>query len=258
MRALIADLDAEADDIDELIVLDNRGDLELDDSRHRIVRPTTKLRWIGSVNWGLSRAAADGFDLLLVLNSDIRLSMPFVGPMRDSITSNDRVAIAGPCYDDFWPHQRASCIPSQPHLYDPVAAVRNTAFCDGTAWAIDVRASTDIGLLDDETFLWHGYGADLDYSIRARKRGYRVIVTEACYISHLRRASMSAAGQSEERANQEIENGMTSKYGPEWRRLLGLTDAACRSVCGFESRRNWYLPLSSVSPEYATEPNNPQ
>ncbi|MGB3353714.1 MAG: glycosyltransferase [Mycobacterium sp.] len=240
--ALLSDLAAEKSHTAQVTVLDNRGDLTFESGPNfTVLKSPTNLRWIGSVNWAIGNAIAKGFDVVVVLNSDIRLSLRFVHEISLAAVINEGVAVAAPCYDDFWPHQHATATPACARDYRPVQAVRKVPFCDGTAIAFNVTAAADIGPLDNTNFNWHGYGADLDYSIRARRRGYRVIVTESCFVSHARRASMEDSGQSEQDAVAEVETGMAAKHGPGWRILLGLDEAALRTPSEPVQRSGWYL-----------------
>ena len=209
-------------------VVDNLGDYAGSRTGVRIVRPGSNLRWIGTVNWALREAAGDNMAVCVVLNSDVRLTNPFLDGLVAAVDDNDGVAIAAPCYDDYWPHQHAHHIPSRAVDYLARSAVRPVPFCDGAAIAFDVDAIAAIGELDVQTFDWHGYGADIDIAIRARRAGYRVLVTESCYVSHSRHASTPNPGVDVRRPRDEIEHGLTAKYGPDWRELVSLPSACLR------------------------------
>ena len=211
-----------------ITVFDNLGDFTQRRANVEVVRSLSNLRWIGTVNWALERAAVDGVDVCVVLNSDVRLSRPFLAPLVAAV-AGDRVAIAAPCYDDYWPHQHATPIPPSAADYVAKDVVRDVPFCDGAAVAFDLPASARIGRLDVQTFDVHGYGADLDIAIRSRRAGYRVVVTESCYVSHSRHGSMPQPGVDVRAPREEIERGMTAKYGPSWRELVDLPGSSLRA-----------------------------
>lgn len=208
-----------------IIVVDNLGDYEprRSDSRLEVHRPGENLRWIGATNWALGEAQHGGADICLVLNNDTRLSRDFVHRVALTFDECEQVALAAPCYDDFWLHQRARAIPPVAADYAEVHAYRQVPFCDGTALAFSVKAVAHLGVLDTVAFPQHGYGADIDLALRARAAGWRCVVTESAYVHHLRRGTMDLvpdAGSEQNRA--EILTGMDSIWGPGWRARAGL------------------------------------
>lgn len=230
VNALLGDLTADRSTArPRITVVDNLGDVDGVPAGVRVVRPERNLRWIGTVNWALEDAARNGSAVCVILNSDIRLSNPFLDGLVAAITDNADVAIAAPCYDDYWPHQHARDIPDVPTDFVATDVVREAPFCDGAAIGFSTAAVAAIGVLDMATFSWHGYGADIDIALRSRRAGYRVLVTEACYVSHSRHGSMPEPGVDVRRPREEIEQGLTAKYGPDWRRLVGLPDSSLRA-----------------------------
>lgn len=212
-----------------IVVVDNRGDymLATDDPRVSVHRPGENLKWLGTVNWALDNATAAGVDICLVLNNDTRLSRGYVAAVIRTFTDRDDVGVAAAVYDDFWLHMRATTVPEDAEAYVPVAAYRDVPFCDGTGIAFSVAAAKAVGRLDAVAFPEHGYGADLDYAIRAHRAGYRCVVTEGAYLSHLRRGTMDAIPEETgERHRHEILTGLDGLYGPDWRPLVGLGPGA--------------------------------
>ncbi|OZD53583.1 hypothetical protein CH268_27215 [Rhodococcus sp. 06-1460-1B] len=240
LEKLVADLVRDRADYDRLLVIDNLGDPNIEALGVATVREPTNLRWIGSVNWALAYAVREGFEVLVVLNSDVRISIGFVEGLAKCFHADSDVAVTAPLYDDFWPHQRANSIPKAAALYQPNDTLCKVKFVDGTALAFSVPLATCVGLLDSRSFDWHGYGADLDYCVRVRQMGLSVAITGSSYLSHVRRASMDAALQDETLAVQEVKTGMEAKYGPSWRRLIGLNPAAFEDEAGRVAEWSWY------------------
>lgn len=211
----------------QIVVVDNGGDYELGvaDDRVTVFRPGTNLRWIGATNWALRTAIEAHLGVVAVLNNDTRLSRNFlnglVEPFGDAAQSAD-VAVVAACYDDFWLHQRAAEIPDSAADYVPVDHYREVGFCDGTALAFSVPRIAEIGVLDTEAFPGHGYGSDIDLAIRSRAAGLRCLVTEGAFVSHLRRQTMKAVGQTAEQNRAEILTGLDGKWGEGWRAKVGL------------------------------------
>lgn len=225
-----------------IVVVDNGGDyvVPVAGSGISVHRPGENLRWIGSANWALRTAVTDGFDAAVVLNNDIRLSTGFLAALVAPIQEDEKVAVAAACYDDFWLHQRAQLIPETAFDYRSKNRIRDVPFCDGTAIAFAAPAIVELGALDTVAFPRHGYGSDIDLAIRVRAAGLRCVVTERAYVSHLRRATMNRTGQTSEGNRAEILDGMTSKWGPDWRAEVGLGPNAFPPH-NTGSGSSWYL-----------------
>ena len=236
---VLADLARDPVDGARVVVVDNRGDYEHPGAE--VVRPGRNLKWLGTVNWALDTATAAGDEVCVVLNNDTRLSRGYLAAVVRTFAACDDVAVAAGVYDDFWLHQRALTVPATAADYEPVDAYRSVPFCDGTGIAFSVAAAARIGRLDAVAFPEQGYGADLDYAIRARRAGYRCVVTEGAYLSHLRRGTMDGVPEETgEFHRHEILTGMESLYGDAWRPLLGLGPGAFPPH-NTGSGASWYL-----------------
>ncbi len=244
--AVVRDLLRDSADLlpnSRIVVIDNRGDYvaESTDDRVWVHRPGTNLKWIGSANWALDVALDHGDSTCLVLNNDTRLSPDFAYWLASAFSDCTDVAVAAACYDDFWLHQRAHVIPDEAVDYRPVRAYRDVPFCDGTAIAVSTEAAKRMGTLDQEAFPQQGYGADIDYALRARALGLRCVVSDAAYVHHLRRGTMRLIPEETgELHRNEILTGLDAKWGPEWRALAGLgPDSFPPHNTG--SAASWYL-----------------
>ena len=226
-----------------MVVVDNGDDYELPEwagavTRHR---PGRNLRWIGTANWAMATAVDEQLDACVVLNNDTRFSRHFLSALLAPLSRTGDIAVAAACYDDFWLHQRATAIPATAAQYQPSSVLRDVRFCDGTAIAFSVRAIAELGQLDTEAFPRHGYGSDIDFALRVRTAGWRCVVTEAAYVAHLRRATMTRTGQSAELNRAEILTGLDAKWGDRWRALAGLGPGAFPPH-NTGSADSWYLP----------------
>ena len=212
-----------------IVVVDNKGDYQLPETRAALSvhRPGSNTRWIGAANWGLRAALEADDDIFVVLNNDTRLSRDFVYWLGLSLVENDGAALAASCYDDFWLHQRVWAPQANAIEFQPRRAYRSVPFCDGTALAFRMDHVRTLGILDEATFPRHGYGADVDFALRARAAGLRALVTESAYLSHLRRGTMDRLpGETSKVAIAEIVTGLNALWGDRWREAAGLTDLA--------------------------------
>jgi len=241
--AVVRDLCRDGSDRDpaiRIVVVDNAGDYVLPEGNITVYRPGRNLRWIGATNWALETAFREGIEVCIVLNNDTRLSPGFLDGLLAPFGVASDIAIAAPCYDDFWLHQRAHTIPSSAADYVPRDVLRSVDFCDGTAIAFAVPAVAELGGLDEVAFPGHGYGADIDLAIRLRKAGLRCVVTEGAYVSHLRRQTMAQTGQPSEGNRAEILDGLTAKWGDGWRKSVGLGPESFPAH-NTGSGASWYL-----------------
>ena len=245
-HAVVADLLRDSADLlpnGRIVVIDNRGDYvaAATDDRLSLYRPESNLKWIGSANWALDSALEQGEATCLVLNNDTRLSPDFAYWLASAFSDCTDVAVAAACYDDFWLHQRAHVIPDEAVDYQTVRAYRQVPFCDGTAIAFSTEAAKLLGGLDQEAFPAQGYGADIDYALRARAHGLRCLVSDAAYVHHVRRGTMQLIPEETGEAHRhEILTGLDAKWGTGWRERAGLSlDSFPAHNTG--SAASWYL-----------------
>lgn len=239
---LLADLDREAA-ICDVVVVDNKGDYQPAGSEE-VLRPGRNLGWAGGTNFG-SRQGGAGYGHLLWLNNDTRLSRHFVRGLLEAAVIT-RAGVTAPFYDCHWVHQR--------DLSSPVADYRPTRkhyrapFVDGTCMLVTRRTVERIGLLDDATFAPLGWGAEIDYCLRARQAGLEVVATRQAFLHHLRAVTAldMFAGQFErysEQAHPRSLDGMTKKWGPDWTQRAGIAPGTFQTGPLAESERIYSLPI---------------
>ena len=228
-----------------LVVVDNQGDYVLPGwaAGVEVVRTGENLRWIGTANWAFREAQERGDEVVVLLNNDTRLSRGFLRGLVRAV--GDDVAIAAACYDDFWLHQRAAKVPVDAEAYVPRDVVRDVPFCDGTAIAFAMKAVSGVGPMDTDAFPQHGYGADVDWALRARRAGWRCVVTERAYVHHLRRVTMTRVGRTAEDNRGEILTGLNRLYGDAWRAEAGLGPGAFPAH-NTGSAIDWYADPDAV------------
>ena len=216
-EALLGDVRAE-DDLVEVLVVDNGGDY-LATGAETVLRPGRNLGWSGGGNHGLAHAAAAGHELLVLLNNDTRLSPGFFAGLREAWRETGAGLLA-PVFNDVWPqHVTEHAGPAA--AFQPVARHRDAAFLDGTCLAIPRLTYHRQGGLDAARFGGFGWGAEVDYSVRVRRAGLALCITERAFLTHLRHATARAVSPDCERiASKEMDLGMRAKWGANWTKLL--------------------------------------
>jgi GT2 family glycosyltransferase len=223
---LMSDVERDRDLLDVLIV-DNGGDY-VPQGREHVLRPGRNLRWLRGSNLGLRAAQASGrYDAYVLLNNDTRLSPGFFRELVAAWRSLPRAGVLAPLYDDCYPQQRSAYV-GPAGRYQPIRAHRTANFVDGTCMLLPDASLRRLGFLDEQTFGGSGWGADVDYCLRARRAGLRVYVTERAYLNHLREQTVKAVTDDyagyKDQAHREMETNMAAKWGPAWRAVVGAPE----------------------------------
>lgn len=221
-NAVVGDLlDDPQDAPFDIHVVDNKGDYSNDNPRVHVYQMTRNLGWLCGVNFGISITLDQGYDDIIFMDNDVRLSPKFVSNMIWTKNIYGKVVLA-PSYDDVWQQQYLAG--GSAGSYVPTSNVRrNVSFVDGTCQMFDadtfqlIAASGDGNWLDERYFTQHGWGADFDLGIRCKEAGVEIIVTEGSYLNHLRGATNKSIKKNyEEAASKEMNGGLNEKYGPDW------------------------------------------
>jgi GT2 family glycosyltransferase len=212
-RAVVSESMRESSAIDVLVV-DNGGDYEAI-ANEEVLRPGENLGWLRACNLGMRMACERGCRSVILLNNDTRLSQGFFAGLLDASRHRPN-AILAPLYDD-------EAVPAQQFAsrapgYSNEGIIADVLSVDGTCMLIPTRLIDSLGFFDERHFGRRGWGADVDYCLRARREGFGVAVTRASFLTHARGATAHTIGDSYERfAKAEMEIGLTIKYGRHWR-----------------------------------------
>ena len=220
---LLGDLARESGLVD-VIVVDNRGDYRTF-AGETVIRPSSNLGWAEGTNRGTRDGARPHHAGYLWLNNDTRISAGFVAGLLRCWRETG-AALVGPVYDCHWEHQRLRK-PTSVERYEPVPVHHSAPFIDGTAVFVPATTVEAIGLLDAATFAPVGWGAEIDYSLRARDAGLELAVTRLSYLHHEKSATgrtVFEGGLAEyaERGFPVAMEGLERKWGPDWRRRAGI------------------------------------
>jgi GT2 family glycosyltransferase len=227
---LLADLWRERSLVD-VVVVDNGGDYPLT-GHEVVVRPGKNLGWAGATNYGTEAKMSSEYAGALWLNNDTRLAEGFVGGLVRAWQDTD-AGLVGPFYDCYWSHQRLRR-PVPVHVYRPRRRHFRAPFLDGTCMFVPTATIDAIGLLDAATFSPIGWGAEIDYSLRARSAGFELAATRLSYLHH----EKSVTGKRlydgglrgyAERGYPVLMNGMREKWGENWRAVAGIKDGSSQT-----------------------------
>lgn len=170
-----------------------------------VIRLGRNAGFSGGVNAGISAGLERGAGAVLLLNNDMVVEPGFLDPLVDAAAQPgvaaacsqilfadppDRVWYAGASFRPRRGHHGRNVGFGKAPL--PAASLPYQVDCAcGGAMLIPRAAIDEVGLFDEGLF---AYREDLDWSLRARERGRRVVVVPASKVRH--RVSASTGGES--------------------------------------------------------------
>ena len=125
----------------------------------RYIYSPVNLRFAGGNNLAIKQAMAEGFDYVLLLNNDTVVDRSFLKFWVEAI-------------------QAFGIGQKDDGQFDKVKEV---SFLNGACLLIKAEVVAKIGMLDEDYFL---YGEDVDFCLRARKAGYRLVYEPRAKIWH--------------------------------------------------------------------------
>ena len=172
----------------------------------------------GGVNAGADAALGDGADAVLLLNNDATVEPGFLEPLVDVAcaegvgaacaqildSATGRIWYAGARYDPRRGHQGRHTGYGDPPLSPSTPPYETERACGG-AMLIPRAALEEVGPLDETLF---AYAEDVDWSMRARRAGLRILVVPASVVHHRVSASTGGAA-SPDSLYYALRNGLT-------------------------------------------------
>ena len=170
----------------------------------RVIRLGRNTGFSGGVNVGIAAGVEGGADAVLLLNNDMVVEPGFLHPLvaaalEPGVAAACSQIVFGDGSERVW-YAGASFHPRRGHHgrnigygEPPIPASRPAYAVDcacGGAMLIPRAALDDVGLFDDRLF---AYREDLDWSLRARACGQRVLVVPASVVRHAVSASSGGA-----------------------------------------------------------------
>jgi GT2 family glycosyltransferase len=169
----------------------------------RLVRLDENRGFAGGVNVGVAAALEDGADAVLLLNNDATAEPGFLEPLVEALADDvgaacaqildavtGRIWYAGASYDPARGHQGRHTGFGSPPLPPGTRPYETERACGG-AMLIPRAALDAVGPLDESLF---AYAEDVDWSLRARAAGLRIVVVPASVVRH--RVSAATGGAS--------------------------------------------------------------
>ena len=160
-----------------------------------VLETGANLGFTGGNNIGLKHVLGTSADCVLILNNDTQVDPDFLGRLVQDLHSHgsrtilgaitlsnehrDRVLFGGGFWDPGTLHFRWLQETIDSKLY--AAETLETDYIQGSAMLIPTPALRDVGLLDDRYFLTY---EDTDWCYRARKLGYRILLSTRARVWH--------------------------------------------------------------------------
>lgn len=164
-----------------------------------IIRSAENLGFAGGNNVALRRALADGDEMAYFLNPDTRAEPDFLHEARVAAESDSTIALVqslvlrdgedeivntfGNAFHflGFGYAAGDGMAANTPKAMERLRGVCDTTVASGAACLARLSVLAEIGLFDEELFLYH---EDVELSLRARLAGYRVVLAPRSRVRH--------------------------------------------------------------------------
>lgn len=187
----------------EIIAVDNASDdasfvlnkIHSDFPRVKILALPRNRGFAGGNNVGINCALENGAEYVILLNNDTVVAPDFATRLVEAAETDEKIGIVGAKIYYFSDKNRIwynggefSWIDGGRHIQDGViddqpndVKIKDTEYATGCILLIKKQAIEKIGLLSENFFMYY---EDIDWSLRARKAGYRTVVAPATHIWH--------------------------------------------------------------------------
>jgi GT2 family glycosyltransferase len=148
------------------------------------------------------------FDAFWLMNSDIMISRVSIDRIKCLLESHEDVGMITPAYNCWMKHCQKQ----------NGSNVREIPILEFTAPVIRKRVIEECGYFD-ERFV-RGYGIEFDYCYRMRQLGMKMYVDDGSSFHHIGHQTINVSGgllAYSEKANFELNQGLSEKYGIAWR-----------------------------------------
>jgi len=157
------------------------------------------LWWSGAINMGIDKAIEVDSKYVLIIDNDTVVDPEFISALVDTAERNPHSITTGKTYQYYDPKRleqagynkrwlRFLTVPAGYGEIDQGQYDRQQDLpCANMNVLINTDIFKDIGMMDAENLPL--YGADQDFALRARKRGYHIIYEPRSMIWHKRRAT---------------------------------------------------------------------
>lgn len=155
----------------------------------KVIKNKENSGFAGGNNIGIDFALKNGADYVLLLNQDTEVEPDFLDKLIEEGEKDEKTGLLSPLI--FWKRNKQVWFSGGRidwlnmktfHQFDLVKGkAQETSFLTGCSLLIKRAVLETIGLLDDNFFL---YWEDVDYSVRAKKAGFKIKVVPKSVIYH--------------------------------------------------------------------------
>jgi GT2 family glycosyltransferase len=184
----------------EVVVVDNNsvdGSFEIAKtgfSKASFIKNEENLGYAAGNNVGIRFALERMADYVLLLNNDTEVEKDFLNKLVEAMEKDEKIGIASPVILDGHDRQvwfsggEISWLRMKTeHKRDVLSKdYRETGFVTGCAMLVKAAVFKEIGLLDEDFFL---YWEDADFSVRVRRAGFKNIVVAGSWIYHFEKSA---------------------------------------------------------------------
>ncbi len=171
-----------------------------------LIQSEKNLGFTGGNNLGIKKAVDMGFSHVLLLNNDTEVDSGFLLEMMSTYGSDPSVGMVQPMIvfmkdpSTIWSaggewkpsFSRAITLGDRKKINSYSIDQTDLGWATGCAILISSEVITKIGLLDDQFFM---YFEDVDWSIRVRNEGYRILLSPKALVFHEAGASSKKQGK---------------------------------------------------------------
>lgn len=153
--------------------------------------------------WNAAMDILKDYEYVWMLNSDVE------GPTTEMFTAlisqfNSDTAVVTPAFNS--PHE----------VFHPNGKVHPTMWIDWCAPVVKMAAWNKVGPFDTN---FKGYGADIDWCVRARQAGYNFLVSDHS-INHLGSVTARETGEWAQNNYNEMATLLHQKHKRDWQELI--------------------------------------
>jgi GT2 family glycosyltransferase len=195
----------------EIIVVDNGSRDDSVPLLHQyfpgvhILETDSNLGYAGGNNAGIRHALAHGAERVLILNNDVTVEPGFLAPLLAALQSQPDIGVVTPLVAEQASGGRVWALGSVVNWHtaevrrqnagEAVEAWRHRApveveIASGAAMLVKAEVFQQVGLLDEDFFL---YFEEIDWCLRVRQAGYRVVAVPASVVWHKVSAALGTA-----------------------------------------------------------------
>lgn len=186
----------------EVVLVDNAsadGSLEAarrDFSPASIIKNEHNIGFAAGMNAGIKYALERGAKYVLLLNYDVKIFSNFLTPLVEKMEKDAKIGLASPVIHgddsriwfsggrvDWW---RMRAVQTRERLKRDSFS---SDYITGCALLIRAEVFKKIGLLDEDYFLYY---EDADLSLKAKKAGYKLLVSPESVLVHLEKSEQNS------------------------------------------------------------------